>query len=117
MALKKADMIKQCIDIIIKHKLVFIEDIVAYTPFGKTTFYAHTLNEVNEIKDALEKNKVDIKNGLRAKWYKGDNSTAQIALYKLIGTEDETDRLNGSKQKIEHSGSVNLHFDKEDSKL
>lgn len=99
-------MIKHCLEVIEKYKLVFIEDIVSYSTFSKPTFYKKGLNEVNAIKEALDKNKIEIKNGLRAKWYKGDNPTAQIALYKLISTEDEADRLNGSRQKIEHSGEI-----------
>ena len=89
MALNRDDMIKQCLDAIGKHKLIFIEDIVAYVSFGKTTFYAKKMNEVNEIKEALEHNKTEIKNGRGAKGYKSDNPTVQIALYKLTASEEE----------------------------
>lgn len=98
MALKKDEMVKQCLEVIKKHRLVFIEEIISFVPFSKPTFYAHDLNEVNEIKEALELNKVQIKNGLRAKWYKSDNPTVQIALYKLTADENERKLLSTNYQ-------------------
>ncbi len=71
---------------------------MAYVSFGKTTFYKQKLNEVNEIKDALEANKINIKNGLRAKWYNSDNATVQIALYKLTANEEERRLLSTAYQ-------------------
>jgi len=106
MAYKTAELEKKSLEVIRKHKLFFIEDIVSYLPCGKVTFYEHKLNELNTIKEALEKNKTDIKIGLRDKWYKSDNATIQIALYRLICTEDERRAL--SMQELKHSGSIAL---------
>ena len=106
MAYHTEDMIKQSMDAIKKHNLMFIEDIIAYVPFSRQAFYDHNLDKNDTIKDSLNKNKIEVKNGLRAKWYKSDNATTQIALYKLIGTDDEADRLNASRQKVEHSGNI-----------
>jgi hypothetical protein len=89
MALNRDDMIKQCLVAISKNKLIFKEDIYAYVPFSKQTFYDHGLDKVDSIKESLEHNKTEIKNGLRAKWYKSDNPTVQIALYKLTASEEE----------------------------
>jgi uncharacterized membrane-anchored protein len=95
---------KQSLEAITANNLVFIEEVVSYLPCDKKTFYAHELHESNAIKDALEKNKVDRKGGLREKMYNAENPTAWIALYKLIGTDEEAEKLNGSKQKIENTG-------------
>lgn len=108
MAYKKADLEKQSLDAIRKHKLVFIEEVVAYLPCDKTTFYAHKLNESNSIKEALEGMKIDLKAGLRKKWYANENATTQVALYKIIGSDDEADRLNGSRQKIEQTVDMKI---------
>lgn len=105
MAYKTADLEAQSIDLIKKHNLVFIEDIVALLPCDKTTFYAHKLNESNAIKGLIEKNKTSIKVGLRKKMYDADNAAAWAMLYKLIGSDDEADRLNGSRQKVELTGA------------
>lgn len=48
------------------------------------------------LKEALENNKKYIKRGLRNKWYKNDNATTQVALYKLLADDDELARLNNN---------------------
>ena len=52
---------------------------------------------MNTIKEGLEKNKIEVKNGLRNKWYNGNNPLTQMALYKLIGTEEEYHRIASTK--------------------
>jgi len=98
MALKTEKMIKDCLKAIEKHNLLFIEDIISYVPFSKNTFYTHKLHENDDIKKALDFHRVSMKVGLRKKWYASDNPTVQIALYKLIATESEYERLSGSKE-------------------
>lgn len=105
MAYKTAELEKKSLEAIEKHKLFFIEDIVAYLPCSKKTFYEHKLHELHTIKDALEKNKVEIKTSMRSKWYKSDNPTLQMGLYKLIGTEQEAERLGTT---LKHQGSMDL---------
>ena len=100
MAYKTAELEKLALSAIKKHKLIFIEEVASFLPCDKTTFYNHKLHEFDTLKSAILANKVNMKSGLRKKWYEGDNATTQIALYKLIGTDEEADRLNG-KQKNE----------------
>lgn len=104
MAYSKTKLEKQAIDAITKKNLVFIEEVVAFLPCDKTTFYAHQLHESNAIKEAIEANKVNRKGGLRDKMYNAENPTAWIALYKLLGTDEEAEKLNGSKIKTEVTG-------------
>jgi len=85
-----------------KNKLIFIEDFIAYLGISKPTFYSYFKvgsNEFNSIKELIDKNKINIKVGLRSKWYKSENTTAQIALYKLCANEEELERLN-NKEKV-----------------
>jgi hypothetical protein len=98
MAYDTADLEKKALAAIKKHNLVFIDDVLVFLPCSKPTFYEHKLNESDPIKNALHKNKVDRKIGLRDKMYNAENPTAWVALYKLIGTDEEVDRLNNSKQ-------------------
>jgi len=70
------DLEKQSLEAIRKHKLMFIEHLVAYLPCDKTTFYAHKLNESNAIAQALLKNKItnngiDLKDRVTLKGRKG----------------------------------------------
>jgi hypothetical protein len=100
MAYDKEKIYKQALDTIEENKLFFVEDVVSYLPCAKATFYDFfplNSDELNTIKDALEKNKTSIKVSMRAKWYKSDNPSLQIALMKMIATDDEAHRLNGSR--------------------
>ena len=82
MAYKRAELEKQAIEAITSKNLFFIEDVVCYLPCSKKTFYDHKLHELHSIKEVLLKNKVEIKVGLRSKWYKYENATLQIALMR-----------------------------------
>jgi len=104
MAYKKEDLEKQALAAIEKHNLMFVSDVTAYLPCSSSTFYAKNLEKSEAIKESLEQNRIKTKNGMRAKWYKSESATLQIALYKLIGTDEEAHRLNGSRQEIKHEG-------------
>lgn len=99
---------KKAIEAIEKYKLFFIEDVVSFLPCGKVTFYEHKLNELNSIRELLEKNKVEIKVGLRSKWYKSDNPTVQLALYRLTCEEDERRKLAMNYQELTGAGGKDL---------
>ncbi len=92
MAYKTEELFIKAKDAIEKHKLFFIEDIVAFLPCGKTAFYDHFPNDSNEYKilfEMLEKNRTEIKTSMRSKWYKSNAPALQMALYKLIATPNE----------------------------
>lgn len=100
MAYDRNKIYQQALDLIEKKKLFFIEDVVTLLPCTKSTFYDFfpiDSNELNTIKEGLDKNKIEVKNGLRNKWYNGNNPLTQMALYKLIGTEEEYHRIASTK--------------------
>ena len=87
-----------------KHNLFFIEDIVAFLPCSKTTFYDFfplESDEMNTLKEMLEDNKIITKSSIRAKLHAGDRAAELLALYKLICTDAERDAL--SMQKVDHT--------------
>ena len=108
MAYDTKELEAQALDAIGKYKLIWIEEVVSYLPCARSTFYDNELDKSDTIKAAILKNRTDLKIGLRKKWYESENATTQIALYKLIGTESESDRINSQKQKVEHSGEINI---------
>lgn len=76
--------------------LYFIEDIVAYLGISKDSFYNWwplASDEYKEMTDALNSNKVKTKVLLRQKMAAGRSSDV-IALYKIIGTDDERKKLS-----------------------
>jgi len=109
MAYDKNKIFEQAKELIEKNKLFFVEDIVALLPVAKPTFYDFfppDSNELNTIKEMLDKNRVEIKSSMRSKWYKSDAPALQIALMKIISTDEEAHRLNGSRQEVKTDLSV-----------
>jgi hypothetical protein len=99
MAYNKDKLYKQSLEAIEKNNLFFIEDVVAFIPCSKPTFYEHfpiDSNELNNIKTKLEDNKVKTKSAIRAKLFKSEKAAELLALYRLIATPEEHQKLNQS---------------------
>jgi hypothetical protein len=97
MAYDRSKIFEQAKEVIVKHKLFFIEDIVAYLPIAKKTFYEYfpiDSNESNELKELLEQNRVTLKVSMRSKWYTSNAPALQMALMKLIATPEELKKLS-----------------------
>lgn len=93
MAYKTEELLKKAIEAIKEYDLIFIEEVVSFLPCSKPTLYKHKLDEVNELKELLEKNRINTKIFLRNKWRNSDNATLQMALYKLLASEAERKAL------------------------
>jgi hypothetical protein len=104
MAYDKKKIYQQAEEAIKKNNLFFIEDIVAFLPCDKTTFYRFfptDCNEYNTLKDLLDDNKVKTKSSIRAKLWKSNKASELLALYRLIATPEEHKKLNQSY--VDHS--------------
>lgn len=110
MAYDRKKIFEQAKEVIVKHKLFFIEDIVAFLPCDKTTFYRFfptESNEYNELKELLEKNRTELKVSLRSKWYKSNSPALQMALMKLIASQEELKRLSMQYNEVKIEDGVN----------
>ena len=97
MAYKTEDLLNTAIEQIKKHKLFFIEDIIAFLPCRKSTFYEHFPNDSDYYKrmfEELEQNRTELKVSMRSKWYKSNAPALQMALMKLIATPEELKKLS-----------------------
>ena len=97
MAYKTKDLFEIGVKAIEEHKLFFIEDIKAYLPCHRTTFYDHFpagSDYHKEFITMLEKNRTEVKVSMRSKWYKSDAPSLQIALMKIIATDEELKKLS-----------------------
>lgn len=97
MAFDRDKLYQQAQTAIKENNLFFIEDVVAFIPCSKPTFYEHfpiDSNELNNLKDLLEKNKIRTKSAIRAKLYKSPKASELLALYRLICTPEERKMLN-----------------------
>ncbi len=111
MAYKTHELEAQALAEITKRKLVYISELICYLPCDKTTFYAHKIHESNDIKEALEANRIDLKLKVRQKLLESDNPIALIASYKLFAEPSELERLNTSnRQTHEHTQTKPFEF-------
>ena len=94
MAYDKQKIFEQAKEMIVKHKLFFIDDIVAFLPISSSTFYAWELEKSEELKELLHLNRTELKVSMRSKWYKSNAPALQMALMKLIATPDELRKLS-----------------------
>jgi hypothetical protein len=106
MAYDKQKIFDQAKEMIVKHKLFFIEDIVAFLPISSSTFYAWEMEKSEELKGLLNQNRVELKVSMRSKWYKSNAPALQMALMKLIATPDELRKLSMNTQS--HEGNVKV---------
>lgn len=112
MAYDKKKIFNDAIRIAKEKKCFFVEQLVSFLPIAKKTLYEWYpigSDESNAIKDVLEANKVEVKTAMYNKWFKSDAPALQIGLMKLIATEEEAHRLNGSKQEIK-TETINAPF-------
>ena len=92
---------KDVLEAINKYRLFFFNDVFAYVSFTRQTAYNHNLNEDEEILHLLDKHKIETKHSMRNKWYNSQNPLLQLALYKIIGDEEEYYRIANAKQQID----------------
>lgn len=87
-----------------KHKLFFIQDIVAYLPIGSSQFYNRNLEKSESIKEAMMEQRVKIKVSMRYKWFTSTNATLQMGLMKLISTDEERIKLSQTFKDVTTQG-------------
>lgn len=110
----KDKLFEQAVEAIEKNNLFFIEDIVAFLPCVKSTFYEYfpiDSDESNELKDLLERNKIKTKSAIRAKLFRSDKAGELLALYRLICDSDERRMLNQQYIEMEaKDNSLTVNF-------
>ena len=108
MAYDKQKIYEQAKEMIVKHKLFFIDDIVAFLPIARSTFYEWEMDKSDELKGLLEQNRTELKVSMRSKWYKSNAPALQMALMKLIATPEELRKLSMNHTDVTTNGeSVN----------
>jgi hypothetical protein len=101
MAYDKNKVFETAKEAIVKHKLFFIDDIIAFLPISKSTFYDWNLQESDELKELLNTNRTELKVSMRSKWYTSNAPALQMALMKLIASPEELRKLSMTHTAIE----------------
>jgi hypothetical protein len=103
MAYDREKILEQAKEVSAKNKLIFVDEIPAFLPCSRSTFYHYFpegSDELDTLKAILENNKIEIKTSMRGKWYKSTAPALQMALMKLISTDDERRALSLSFSEV-----------------
>jgi len=108
MAYKIKELEQQAIKAIKSKKLKTFEDVIAFLPCSKTTFYDLKLNESDSIKKTIFDNRRKAYIAQLDRWLsvKNTNPATQIAAMKLLANEEEAHRLSGTRTEIKHKGGI-----------
>jgi hypothetical protein len=110
MAYDKQKIFDQAKEMIVKHKLFFFDDIIAFLPIASSTFYLWEMEKSEELKELLNQNRTELKVSMRSKWYKSNAPALQMALMKLIATPEELRKLSMQFVESENTNK-NTNFD------
>jgi hypothetical protein len=108
MAFKKNEIFELSKNLVAKHKLIFIADLISLLPCSESTFYnffpagSKMLDDIHEI---INNNRVTLKVSMRNKWYKSNSPVLQLGLYKLLATPEELKALSMSHTDITTKGN------------
>lgn len=101
MAYDKKKVFEQAKKAIVKNNLFFADEIPAFLPCSRSTFYAFFPNdsdELDELKGMMEDNKINVKIKMRRNWQEAEAPALQLALMKLASTPEELRKLSMSYQ-------------------
>lgn len=98
MAYNKDELIAQCLQAIKAEDITQFDELVLYVAPSLKTLYNYDLHELQDIKEAMEANKVKAKKQMRKNWKDSEAAPVlQIAVYKLMANESELEKLTISK--------------------
>lgn len=112
MAYDKNKIYKQALEIVENPNIFYVQDIIDSLCISKFTFYKffpEDSNESNTLKEKLYRNRIDKKIEIRQKLAKG-NGTELIALYKLIGNDEERRALSTNWNENQNTGNITINW-------
>ena len=98
----------EIIKVIQANNLFVISDIFAfYTGIKSSQFYNLKLEKSDNLLKSIDDNKSKTCQSLKNKWFKSDNPTLQIALFKTICSSDDLRRLAKKYQTLDSDFKIN----------
>ena len=97
MAYDKSALIDLALQVMRDEEIVTWGELWDSMSISPTTAFKFELQEVEDIKNELQRHKTRRKKRLRRRWADSDNAALQIAEYKLLSDDDELARLNTQK--------------------
>ena len=98
MAYDRVKIYNEAKKLVVDKGLIFMTEVISLLPISNATFYLYfpeSSEELDTLKELIGSNKTSLKIKIRSKMLKEGKSADNIALYKLAGTKEERDILNG----------------------
>lgn len=114
MAYNTEELKQKALEQIAGKKLIWIEEVATFIGIATSTFYEHFPSESSDYKElarALEDNKIELKTGMRKKWYDSEATGLQIGLMKLLGSSEERKRLSQSYVEMDSKIDAKVEHD------
>lgn len=99
MVFDKEEIFNKSKEAIEEYNLFFVDDVVAFIPCGRTTFYKlfpENSDELNTLRELMDDNKIKEKAKIRIKLMESNKAAELLALYRLLATKEEHQKLNQS---------------------
>ena len=115
MAYDRKKIFEQAKEMIVKHRLFFMDEVPDFLPCSRSTFYDYFpdgSDELDTLKSLISINKTQIKTSMRSKWYKSNAPALQMALMKLIATPEELRKLSMQHSEIENNMTISWNEEK-----
>ena len=90
------------------YEVCFFEDLCNIVSISTSTFYRFypvTSSHYKEILQILDANRARAKESLRKKWFESDSATLQVALYKILGNDNDRKKLCSSYIEVNDTSS------------
>lgn len=102
---------KKAVKLIKERNLVFHSDVIALLPCVEKTYYEKKLQESQDIKKELEKNKIEDKINLREEFKKSKKPALKLTYYKLISTPEEREKISMKRFELTGKGGEPIQVD------
>ncbi len=90
---------QQCSEILKEHNILSMDGITPYLPFSLDTFFEYRLDESKVLLNVIKENRASAKQQLMEQWMRpGASPTCQIALYKLLASDEERRAIGSGKK-------------------
>ena len=109
MAYDRVKIFEQAKEMIVKHKLFFMDEVPDFLPCGRSTFYdfyPDGSDELDTLKSLISINKTHVKTSMRSKWYTSTAPALQLALMKLIASPEELKKLSMTYNENENRNTI-----------
>lgn len=107
MAYDKDEILQKCLEAINEHDLCFFDEVSLFVQPDLSTLYLWKFNELEQIKNSLNKNKLAAKRKLKRNWQRDDAAPVlQLAVYKLMSNDEEFNKLTTSKSDVKADVSI-----------